>query len=182
MVLDTQFQLGVKPIRRNSKADWERVWSMATSNQLLEVEPNIRVVHYRTLRTIASDYSQPPAIVRRVQVFWGSTGTGKSKTAWEELGLDSYCKDPRSKFWDGYRGQRHVIFDEFRGSIDIAHILRWTDRYPVNVEIKGSSVPLLATDLIFTSNLHPRDWYPDLDAETLAALLRRFTIKHFVSL
>jgi len=155
---------------------------MATSGQLLEVDANIRVVHYRTLRTICADHSKPPAIVRTVQVFWGSTGTGKSRTAWDELGLDSYCKDPRSKFWDGYRDQRNVIVDEFRGSIDIAHILRWTDRYPVNVEIKGSALPLLAENIIFTSNLHPKDWYPDLDQETMNALLRRLKIKHFVSL
>lgn len=155
---------------------------MATSGQLLEVDANIRVVHYRTLRTIGADFAKPSAIVRRVQVFWGSTGTGKSKTAWDELGLDAYCKDPRSKFWDGYRDQRNVVIDEFRGSIDIAHILRWTDRYPVNVEIKGSALPLVAENIIFTSNLHPRDWYPDLDEETMKALLRRLEIKHFVSL
>jgi len=35
---------------------------------------------------------------------------------------------------DGYRGQEHVVFDEFRGGIDISHVLRWFDRYPVIVE------------------------------------------------
>jgi len=155
---------------------------MATTGKLLEVEANIRVVHYRTLRTISADFARPPAIVRRVRVFWGDTGTGKSRTAWDELGLDAYAKDPRSKFWDGYRDQPNVIFDEFRGTIDIAHILRWTDRYPVNVEIKGSAKPLLAENIIFTSNLHPKDWYPDLDEKTMEALLRRLEIKHFVRL
>lgn len=72
------------------------------------------------------------------------------------------------------------MLDEFRGGIDISHILRWTDRYPVQVEIKGSSRPLLATRIWITSNLHPSKWYPDLDPETLAALLRRLTITEFV--
>lgn len=118
-------------------------------------------------------------MVRHVQVFWGRPGTGKSRLAWEQAGLDSYAKDPRTKFWDGYGGQTHVIFDEFRGGIDIAHILRWTDRYPVRVEIKGASVPLNATHMWFTSNLHPKDWYPTLDTDTYEALLRRINITHF---
>lgn len=112
-------------------------------------------------------------------LFWGRTGSGKSRRAWQEAGWDAYPKDPRTKFWDGYRGQEHVVVDEFRGGIDVAHLLRWLDRYPVLVEIKGSSVPLTATKIWFTSNLHPRDWYPALDEDTLNALMRRIKITHF---
>lgn len=89
--------------------------------------------------------------------------------------MEAYSKDPRSKWWDGYQGQEHVILDEFRGSIDIAHLLRWLDRYPVRVERKGSSVPLKATTFWITSNLAPRGWYPELDETTMEALLRRLT-------
>lgn len=106
-------------------------------------------------------------------------GTGKSRRAWEEAGLEAYSKDPRSKFWDGYQGEKNVIVDEFRGGIDISHILRWTDRYPVRVEIKGASRPLEAERLWFTSNVDPRMWYPELDQATIDALIRRINIVHF---
>lgn len=112
-------------------------------------------------------------------VYYGATGTGKSRRAWDEAGPDAYCKDPRSKFWCGYQGQQHVIVDEFRGGIDISHMLRWLDRYPVRVEIKGSSRPLRATKIWITSNVHPMNWYIDLDAETKSALLRRLEITEF---
>lgn len=69
--------------------------------------------------------------------------------------------------------------DEFRGGIDVAHLLRWLDRYPCCVETKGSSRPLLARKIWITSNLDPRQWYPDLDEDTRAALLRRLNITHF---
>lgn len=108
-------------------------------------------------------------------MFWGRTGTGKSKRAWEEAGVQAYAKDPRTKWWCGYKGEQNVIIDEFRGTLDIAHFLRWTDRYPVRVESKGSSRPLAAENIWITSNLDPRFWYPDLDAETQAAFLRRLT-------
>jgi hypothetical protein len=73
-----------------------------------------------------------------------------------------------------------VVIDEFRGGIDISHILRWLDRYPVIVEVKGSSVVLKATHVWITSNISPDNWYPELDAETKLALRRRFAqVVHF---
>lgn len=178
-VPNTQFEIGKKSIKRNSKRDWDDIRECAERNEFDRIPSDVYIRCYSQLRRIATDSLRPTPIERVVTVHWGPTGTGKSHTAWEHLGLDSYPKDPRSKFWDGYRGQEHVIVDEFRGGIDIGHILRWTDKYPVLVEVKGSSVVLKATKIIFTSNLHPRDWYPNLDEETIAALLRRLNIIHF---
>lgn len=178
----TRFQLGEQPFRRNSSTDWDAIWTSAKSGTFMDVPANLRVVHYRTLRAIAADFATPQPVERVCYCFWGRTGTGKSRDAWAAAGMDAYCKDPRTKFWDGYRAQEHVVIDEFRGSIDIAHMLRWLDRYPCNVEIKGSSVPFLAKTIWITSNLDPRKWYPGLDEETLNALLRRLNITHYDSL
>jgi len=52
------------------------------------------------------------------------------------------------------------------------------DRYPCNVELKGSSRVLVATNFWITSNLHPDQWYPDLDEATKLALKRRLVIVH----
>lgn len=122
---------------------------------------------------------EPIGIERTVNVYWGSTGSGKSHRAWGEAGPHSYPKDPRTKFWDGYNGHEHVVIDEFRGGIDISHLLRWFDKYPVVVEVKGSSTVLKATKIWITSNISPNDWYPDLDQETKEALLRRLNVTHF---
>jgi len=78
--------------------------------------------------------------------------------------------------FDGYVDQSSVILDEFRGTIDISHLLRWLDRYPVLVEGKGTTRPFLADKIWITSNLPPLKWYPDLDELTMAALLRRLTV------
>ena len=82
------------------------------------------------------------------------------------------------EFWDGYRDHQSVVIDEFRGRVDISHLLRWFDRYPVLVEIKGSATPLLAQRIYVTSNLDPRVWYPDLDESTQAALMRRLQVTY----
>ena len=173
---DSQFELGEKPIRRNSSTDWAAVKRAACEGRLDDLPPDVFVQHYRTLRTISADYAKPHSIVRRVVVYWGPTGVGKSRRAWELAGADAYPKDPNSKFWDGYRAHQTVVIDEFRGLINISHILRWFDRYPVLVEIKGSATVFCATTIYVTSNLHPRDWYPDLDEPTKLALLRRLEI------
>jgi len=115
--LSEPFSLGAKPFRRNSKTDWESVWSAAKSGDLDSIPANVRVVSYRTLRAIGSDFTTCVGMSRTVVVFWGVTGSGKSHRAWDEAGIDAYSKCPRSKFWDGYQDQQNVVVDEFRGGI-----------------------------------------------------------------
>ncbi|AHH31460.1 replication-associated protein [Dragonfly larvae associated circular virus-1] len=178
----SQFEFGSKPIRRNSRVDWESVWSAAKSGDLLQIPANVRVVSYRTLRAIKADYEVPQSMERTALCYWGPTGTGKSLRSSREAGIDAYYKDPRTKFWCGYRGQQHVIVDEFRGAIDISHLLRWLDRYPCYLETKGSSTSNCVTKFWFTSNLHPDFWYPDLDELTRLALIRRISVLEITEL
>jgi len=173
------FEFGARAFNRNSARDWEDIKAKAKAGQIDSIPADVFVRYYSTLRRIAGDFAEPAAICRTVQVFFGPTGTGKSRRAWDEAllgGRSVYPKDPRTKFWYGYRGEDCVIFDEFRGGIDIAHLLRWFDRYPVCVETKGGSVPLAATFVWITSNLHPREWFPGIDSASFAALERRLTI------
>nr|WAE43070.1 MAG: replication associated protein [Cressdnaviricota sp.] len=177
-VPDTQFEFGAKPFQRNSAIDWQVVWDAAQRGDWDAIPVQIRICHYRSIRTIMSDFMECPAIERSVVVYWGKTGTGKSRRAWEEaMGQGRvYCKDPCTKFWCGYQGQKYVVCDEFRGLAQISHLLRWFDRYPCRVELKGSSFPLMVEKFWLTSNLHPRDWYPDLDEDTKDAFVRRLEI------
>lgn len=173
------YEFGAKPFRRNSARDWEQIWLDAQLGQLSSIPADVRVVSYRTIRAIQSDFSIPLRMDRHVSVYWGLTGTGKSHSAWAEAGEGAYSKCPRSKFWDGYQDQESVVIDEFRGGIDVAHLLRWFDKYPVRVEIKGSSRPFNAKRIFITSNIPPVEWYPDLDEMTMDALLRRLDVHHF---
>lgn len=181
-VAGTQFVLGRRPVQRNSATDWDTIREQAISGRLGDIPSDIYVRCYNQLRRITTDHLEAVGMERTVVCYWGATGTGKSRRAWHEAGLQAFPKDPRSKFWDGYRGQEHVVVDEFRGGIDISHLLRWLDRYPVIIEVKGASTVLNAKKIWFTSNIHPRQWYPELDAETVNALLRRMTIVEFTHL
>nr|WAE43212.1 MAG: replication associated protein [Cressdnaviricota sp.] len=175
----SQFELGTRAIKRNSSTDWALVRTAAIAGDFESIDADIFVRYYGNLRRIHSDYARPLAIVRSCKAFIGTTGTGKSKLAWEEAGETAYIKNPTTKWWDGYQGQEHVIIDEFRGDINISHLLRWFDRYPVNLEIKGSSIPLSATKFWICSNLTPREWYPLVDEQSMDALMRRMELINF---
>lgn len=175
----TQFELGNRPLRRNNSNDWELIWSAAKSGDFSSIPADVRIRSYFALRAIRAEFLLPVGMERTCYVYWGRTGTGKSRKAWDNAGMEGYPKDPRTKFWCGYSGQKNVVIDEFRGGIDISHVLRWLDRYPVRVEIKGSSVPLCAETFWITSNTHPSEWWPDLDRATLDAFMRRVQVTFF---
>lgn len=176
-IANSEFQLGTKSFKRNSKKDWKLILDNAKAGNFDAIPEDVQIRSYSTLCKIAVDYAQPVLRTpQRVIVVWGPSGTGKSRWAFDNAGDDYYIKAPLTKWWDGYRGQKTIIVDEFRGVIDVSHFLKWCDRYPCAVEKKGSQVYLNTFNWIFTSNLHPKDWWPTLDCATLDAVLRRCTL------
>lgn len=172
----TRFEIGKRAHRRGDSTDWDAVVESARRSDLESIPSDLLVRYYGNLKRIGMDNLKPVELERKVLCYWGATGVGKSRRAWQEATLQGYPKDPRTKFWDGYNGQRSVVIDEFRGAIDISHILRWCDRYPCIVEVKGSAAVLKAELIIFTSNLPPSEWYPLIDKATYEALLRRMQV------
>jgi len=60
------------------------------------------------------------------------------KYQWDEI----YTVD-NSNDWEGYTQQRVVLIDEFHeGMISYRKLLRVLDRYPIRMNVKGSSVHL----------------------------------------
>lgn len=173
---DSQFEWGKDPAEKGKGHDWAAIFDAAKRGEFESIPPHVRVTSYRVLKDIRKDHLKPVGIEKTVNVYWGPTGSGKSRRAWGEATFDAYPKDPNTKFWDGYDSHENVVIDEFRGKIDISHLLRWLDRYPVIVEAKHGAVSLAAKNIWITSNLSPQMWYPDLDDETVQALLRRLNV------
>lgn len=175
----TFFELGKKALKRNSKADWDEVWEAAKKGKIEDIDVSLRIRHYNTLKRIEKDYDKPTICEKEVFVFWGAAGTGKSHRAWEEAGLEAYIKDPCTKFWDGYQGEENVIIEEFKGDINLSHMLRWMDKWPVRFEVKFGTACSRVKRIWITSNVDPRNWYPQANSDQMAALIRRIKITHF---
>jgi len=171
----TRFEYGERAFRRNKATDWQKVYESAKVGNLDEVPRDIYIRYYGNLTRIAKDHARP-GLREGIEchVYYGPTGTGKSHRAFEEA-QGAYVKNPNIKWWDGYQGEENVIIDEFSGLIDITYLLRWIDRYPCMVEIKGGAIVLKAKRFIITSNIHPDNWYPNATPAHRGALQRRIT-------
>lgn len=106
----------------------------------------------------------------------GPTNTGKTRYAYDHE-IDLYKKSP-DKWWDGYDGQKAILIDDFYGWLSYHYMLQLLDRYPLNLEYKGGTTPILAERIYITSNKLPADWYKTID--NIDALLRRITKFYFV--
>lgn len=184
-IIGTRFELGQRPVRRNSNKDWDAVLSSAKTGKFDDIPADILIRCYASIKNIAKDNLQCTDMERTINVFWGPTGTGKSRRAWSEATLGAYPKIPTNIWWDGYRPldpqHDNVVMDEFRGEINISHMLRWCDRYPVVVEAKHGAVCLNAKRIWITSNVNPREWYLNkCDHVTIDALMRRLIVTEII--
>lgn len=122
----------------------------------------------------------------RVLWFWGPTGSGKTWSAWEEGGdkmvAVSLSGDRSNPFVNGYSDQTEILFDDLRSDqVSLARLLTLLDIYPVMVNIKGGSVPLLATLIIITAPSPPELVFSGSD-EDLGQITRRITeVREFSS-
>jgi len=97
--------------------------------------------------------------------FYGDTATGKTARARYLAfveGYPLYVKTSSTKqWWDDYRGETAVLFDDFRGNdMSFHEFLQLTDphrRLSYRVQSKGAHVNLEATLIIVTSPKHPID-------------------------
>ena len=104
---------------------------------------------------------------------YGAPGRGKSRVAHEVLSR-AFLKEPKTKWWNGYLGEKTVIIDDFAPeSIDLNHFLRWFDRYGCPIETKGGMTYLQADKFIVTSNFTPAQVYENKSVVELQALGRR---------
>lgn len=93
----------------------------------------------------------------------GPPGTGKSRLARaiaSSLHDGRYFRHCLGKWFDGYRGERTIVLDDFCGSsLPFTSFKCLLDRYSLRVELKGLTCQMGATDFIITTNSDPKDWW-----------------------
>lgn len=181
-------EFGQAPPGRGARTDLVAVATAIkdgqTEQQVFEQFPATYIRYQRALDTLIQRYrptrdlAEPPT----VRVYWGKTGTGKTRAVYDEFALADIYKHPGEGWFNGYIGQPVALFDDFDGSVfKLNYLLQLTDRYPMIVPIKGNYVNWVPTTLIFTSNKHPNDWFLGAYQEHRNALIRRISeIREFV--
>lgn len=110
-----------------------------------------------------------------VHVRWGETRAGKSRFV--KKMKDVYVLVIGKDLWfDGYVGQKILLIEEYEGQIDISNFLQIIDGYPsVRLPYKGGHTYSDWDEIYITSNIHPKNWYKNLNIRREEALFARFT-------
>ena len=116
----------------------------------------------------------------KVSLYIGTTGAGKTHAAVFEArdaGKEYFLKTLEG-WWDGYCGEKYVIFDDFAGrssKTSLDECLHMLDKWRHRVNNKGASEELMDEEIVITTNIHPINWYKyDGRWEHYRALARRF--------
>lgn len=174
------WEFGVRPLKRNSKVDWDLIKAQAKANQLEDIPGQIYVTHYPKLKAIAKDHMAFPPDTDHTKGIWihGVSGVGKSRMARKQYpgAYPKLC----NKWWDGYQGQKAVIMDDI--GLDHAclgqQLKIWADHYSCLLETKGGGLPAEFDWFIVTSQYTIEDIWQD--EATRDALNRRFKVHHLL--
>lgn len=139
---------------------------IVTVRDIVLSEPATYHMYGRTLDKIESIYNESNFRMLdempKCVWYYGKTGVGKTYKAFEGFNPNEvYVLNVNDGgFWEGYKGQKKLIINEFRGQIAFSELLDICDRYPKSVKIKGKgTVPLLVDDIVITSCKKPGDIY-----------------------
>lgn len=186
------YELGNRPekVGQGKRQDLLEIKKKIANNEkiknLLEMDDISNYQQLKYAESLKKYYEKKRLHKPNVKWFYGKTGTGKTKTAYEEFSKAANDEDniyfsmDTGKWWEGYDAQEYVIIDDMRGDFMKFHqLLKLLDRYPYKVETKGSTRQFLATHIIITSAYHPEKMYEN--REDINQLLRRIDeIKMFV--
>jgi hypothetical protein len=143
------------------------VWAFNTYRKTWEYCESLYMnSHYRT--------SMP-----KITWYVGKTGVGKSHAAFHgKPHKDIYLVPNDNNWWDNYKQQKHMVFNDYRGRIPYNEFIQILDSWNYQVS-RRNNCPLNVTseNIVITSSLLPQQIYHNrMDEDSIDQLLRRITI------
>jgi hypothetical protein len=180
---------GAIPAGQGSRSDIENAITTINNGgswaDIVENHTAVAIRYPGGIRAVLSHRSTPVEHFRQVSVFvyWGETGTGKTRRAVENCiaNNEGYYilrnHGGNSVWFDGYNGEPNLIIDEFYGWIKFGMLLTYLDGYRTVVPVKGSTMWAAWTTVYITSNRPYKEWYNSdrISQAQWGALERRFT-------
>lgn len=164
--IDGPWEFG-KSADQGTRTDLEAAAELAMKNDMKAIEPTTYVKFHRGLHALRNLHVTPETREIRVTVIWGETGVGKSHMAHELAGKEAYWK-PAGQWWDDYNGEKTVVIDDFDPKENSeSTVLRWMDKWPLRVPVKGGFVAYGCERLIMTSHYAPETWFPEREKEVM---------------
>lgn len=179
--VESMTERGEKPISNDNKGRaekmrWQRARDAAKKNLLDDIDADIYIRCYSTLKRIAKDHAIKPAPQDCIAVWiYGVTGMGKSHSVEIASGLNVYKKNMDILQWfDCYQGEECVYLEDISVfNVKWGDLLkRLADKWPMLACVKGSMQYIRPKYVVVTSNYRISDIWTD--SRTVDPLLRRF--------
>lgn len=161
----------------NETQRWKDVRENAVSGRLDLIEDKIYIRYYGTLKRIRDDH-RPKPLPSPVTCYWiyGKTRTGKSHAV-ETKYPDCYKKEMSDPKWfDNYEDEPVIYLEDIdKFNVKFGGCLkRLADKWPMQVQVKGSMRYIRPTKIIVTSNYKIEDIWDD--SVTQECLNSRFIV------
>lgn len=164
--------LGEVPKGAGERTDLHRAAEeLMRSGDIRAIDPAVFIKYASGCLKLAALAPPPRRDNLKVITIIGTTGIGKSYSV-HDLYPDVFVVNMGNSglWWDGYTGQPAIMFEEFKGQVQLQKMLQILDPYPLRLEIKGGLVPARFTIVFITSNTMPKDWYENKDGRRDAEL------------
>lgn len=178
--LEGPWTLGDAPKQGDRTDLKEAAEQLMKTGDIRAIDPGVFLKYASGCLKLAALAPPPRRDGLKVITIVGPTGIGKSYKV-HDLYPDIYIVNMGNSglWWDGYTGQKAVLFEEFKGQVQLQKMLQILDPYPLRLEIKGGLVPARFTVVFITSNYTPDKWYKNEDGfrdEEMKALARRLDV------
>lgn len=183
---ETHYESGELPNEpgRGARTDLAAIHAMiregATTEEIVEEHPNqvLNVSRIEQARQLHL-HSQSKKTIRDIFVIYvhGGSGTGKTRTVMSMNDLtDVYRVTGYKHPFDAYSGEKVLVLDEFRSSLEISQLLNILDIYPTALEARYTNRQAAYTRVYIISNDSINSQYPGVKnekPETWTAFRRR---------
>jgi len=158
--LEGPWSLGDAPKQGDRTDLREAAAALMKDGDITAIDPAVFLKYASGCLKLAALAVPPRRDDLKVITIIGPTGIGKSYAV-HDLFPDVYVVNMGNAglWWDGYTGQKAVLFEEFKGQVQLQKMLQILDPYPLRLEIKGGVVPARFTIVFLTSNSTPDQWY-----------------------
>lgn len=180
------FPVSCEEAGKARKEKWVEIKNLAKKGKFDEMDPSMLLPHYNNIMKYYKENMPKPDTLPHGSVigkwFYGKAGNGKSSYVREmakEMGLSFYEKNQENKWWDNYKGEDVVIYDDIHpddAKRMTTEFKKIADRFPLLLEIKGSHTWVRPKHVWITSQYmlgHVFD-----DTQTREALYRRYEEHH----
>ncbi len=155
---------------KGKRNDIQEMYDMLKCNNSIddirEYNPSAYVKYYKAFDRIKNDIESKNIGKYEeieINVLYGPPGTGKTRYVFDKEKPENVYKMNKSNndniWFDGYKGQKVLLIDDYYGWIKYGKFLEMIDNYRMQLEIKGGICYSNWSKVYITSNANIEDWY-----------------------